>query len=451
MARVDQSTLERTVTSFFSRVLLNQGRIAISRNVTEWRRRLGGRAHEVHYFHEVDDPYSYLAAQTLGPLAKRYDIELVPHLADPAVGPDIPEPELLARLARRDVATVAPFYGLDCPKDGGPADAASVQQAKGLLAAAVREPGAPRFAALATAVGAALLTADKNAMEALARSHPVADPSDADAEAEAGRALRDSLGHYSGATFHYGAEWYWGVDRLHHLERRLQALGADPARGEILYPRPPIQSGPVARAAEMTLEVFPSLRSPYTAIGFEPTLRLAAATGIGLETRPVLPMVMRGVPATLRKGVYIMTDTHREAEALGMPFGPMFDPIGDPVRRGYSLWPFARSKGRGDAFLAGFLRMAFSEARNMGTDASLQRLVDEVGLDWSEARAHLDQPGWQDEIETNRLAMIDEMGQWGVPSFRLRGPADEPDLAVWGQDRLFVVAAEIQRRGQASP
>jgi len=38
------------------------------------------------------------------------------------------------------------------------------------------------------------------------------------------------------------------------------------------------------------------------------------------------------------------------------------------------------------------------------------------------------------------------MGLWGVPSYRLSGPDAEPDLMVWGQDRLWLVAAEIKRR-----
>jgi hypothetical protein len=33
-----------------------------------------------------------------------------------------------------------------------------------------------------------------------------------------------------------------------------------------------------------------------------------------------------------------------------------------------------------------------------------------------------------------------------VPSYRLSGPDGEPDLMVWGQDRLWLVAAEIRRR-----
>jgi 2-hydroxychromene-2-carboxylate isomerase len=195
------------------------------------------------------------------------------------------------------------------------------------------------------------------------------------------------------------------------------------------------------------LEFFPSLRSPYSAIGFDPTLELAHSTGVVLHTRPVLPMVMRGVPVTLSKAHYIATDTLREAGLLGVPFGRLYDPIGEPVRRGFALWQWARDKGRGDAFLSAFLRAAFAEATNTGTDGGRRAVVEAAGLDWSEAEPHVQDTAWQDELERNRLVLVDEMGQWGVPSYRLRGPAGEPDLCAWGQDRLWLLAAEIQRRG----
>ena len=37
--------------------------------------------------------------------------------------------------------------------------------------------------------------------------------------------LMARLGHYDAATIHYAGEWYWGVDRLHYLTDRLDALG----------------------------------------------------------------------------------------------------------------------------------------------------------------------------------------------------------------------------------
>jgi 2-hydroxychromene-2-carboxylate isomerase len=58
---------------------------------------------------------------------------------------------------------------------------------------------------------------------------------------------------------------------------------------------------------------------------------------------------------------------------------------------------------------------------------------------------------WEIEIETNRLAMY-EKGLWGVPCYRLVGADGEEILALWGQDRLWLVAKEIQRAlGRAEP
>ena len=43
-----------------------------------------------------------------------------------------------------------------------------------------------------------------------------------------------------------------------------------------------------------------------------------------------------------------------------------------------------------------------------------------------------------------RLAMYG-FGSWGVPSYRLYNARGEDELAVWGQDRLWLVAATIKR------
>jgi 2-hydroxychromene-2-carboxylate isomerase len=48
-------------------------------------------------------------------------------------------------------------------------------------------------------------------------------------------------------------------------------------------------------------------------------------------------------------------------------------------------------------------------------------------------------------VEENRLSMYDA-GLWGVPSFRLLNENGEQVLALWGQDRLWLFAREIQRQ-----
>ena len=135
-SRVDMSPVVRRIASRVIRTVASPTARTASRRVHEWMRRLRGAPHEVHYFHQVDDPYSHLAAQALGPLCEAYEIELVPHLVGVEQGPNVPEPELLASLACRDAAGVAPHYGLAFPeKPASPGDEAA-RLAQRLLAMA---------------------------------------------------------------------------------------------------------------------------------------------------------------------------------------------------------------------------------------------------------------------------------------------------------------------------
>ena len=70
-------------------------------------------------------------------------------------------------------------------------------------------------------------------------------------------------------------------------------------------------------------------------------------------------------------------------------------------------------------------------------------MVEKAGLDWESAKKRLGRPGWEEMVEENRLAMY-EAGLWGVPSFRLLNENGEQVLALWGQDRLWLFAREIQ-------
>ena len=440
--RTDRSHLEREIQRHVVRVVPWILRVDAVRR--ELVRRLKGEPHVVELFHQVDDPYSHLALEATGPLLDRYDIELRFHLTSATDRAHAPEPALLADYARRDCVAIAPHYELDFEIGADAPLAADVGQVEALLAGLT---GDPRFREVALKAGRALWRRDAKAMGRLARKVPSASPDEVAASIAAGNALRAQRRHYSGGMFWYAGEWYWGVDRLHHLERRLTALGASrSAHDTPRFDRPPLDAGERRNDGRLELEVYPSLRSPYTAMIFERSLELAASVDVPVRLKPVMPMVMRGVPAPTDKATYIMTDALREARHLGVPFGNMYDPIGRPVERGFALWPLARDRGRGAEYIAAFLRAAFVDGRRLDTDAGLRHVVESVGLDFEEARAALEDDGWRQGLEANRVEMYDELGLWGVPSYRLRGPADEPDLCVWGQDRLWLVAAEMKRR-----
>mgnify|MGYP003481447519 FL=1 len=72
-------------------------------------------------------------------------------------------------------------------------------------------------------------------------------------------------------------------------------------------------------------------------------------------------------------------------------------------------------------------------------------MVEKAGLDWRKAQQIVGQPGWEKLLESNRMAMYGS-GLWGVPSFRLLDEQGGEILALWGQDRLWLFAREIQRQ-----
>ena len=437
---MDPSHLTRWLTSRVMTRLSRPASVAARHRKAERVRLKAGAPHCVEYFHQVDEGYSYLAAQTLERLAARYDIELRCHLVRGQEGKNAPEPELLAQLAGVDSHLIAPGYGLIFPDHPSAPSPDLVQTATEILAAQSNAD----FHRVAASVSEALWRDDEGSLAQLVAEFGIVSTEAAAAAVEAGTARRRELKHYSGAMFYYGGEWYWGVDRLYHLEQRLAALGADTEPGApLIAPRPDVDLAGHRDTGHYTLELYASLRSPYTAVIFDRAVAFAAEAGVTLSLRPVLPMVMRGVPATREKGMYIFMDAAREAHAAGVAYGNFFDPIGDPARRCYALYPWAVSQGKGVQLFSSFLRHAFQLGVNTNNDRGLRKVVEAADLDWSEAQAHRSDERWQTILEDNRQAMY-ASGLWGVPSFRLLAPSGDPLLETWGQDRLWLVAHTLR-------
>lgn len=438
------SFLRRWISSLVLRRLADVERRELKRTAFEAKRGKSTAPHQIEYFHQVEDPYSFLAAQVLQSLLSTYDIELVCHLVTGPAGDSNPEPKLLLPYAQTDCEVVAPHYGLEFPVGVRSPGRKKIELAQRILASATDSD----FPQLAVTVGQAMWCGEVGELKALAARLGEASLDDAAASVAAGTSRREELGHYSGAMFYYGEEWYWGVDRLYHLENRLLELGARRGNGrQLLVPRPGIEKGTLRDKGSMTLEVYPSLRSPYTSIIFDKAVSLARHTGVNLVVRPVLPMVMRGTAVSRQKGLYIGFDTAREAQTLGVEWGNAWDPIGKPVKQAYSLYLWAEGQGKGVSLLSAFMRLAWSQKVNTNTTAGMRKVVEVAGLDWKEARAHINpsDEAWQALVEDNRQKMYGQ-GMWGVPAFRLLDRQGETLLSTWGQDRLWLVARLIQER-----
>lgn len=419
--------------------LLSRKRLLERRARVERKRQAEGRRHRVDYFHQVDDPYSALVAGTLSRLLARYDIDLVPHLVGPPTDAAAPERDKLIAYSRRDAAMLAAHWGLPFKDPGAQPSDDMVMRATGLLAQSVAQG---RFLEVAGLVSELLWGAPQRLTDL---GTPSIGAEEVAAHLRASEALRQRLGHYLGGTFHYGGEWYWGLDRLYHLEQRLQDLGAQRTgvQGPMFAPDADSTDAPTS-AVTLPIDFFFSFRSPYSAIVAPRVFELGRRTGVPVRLRFVLPMVMRGLPVPREKRTYISQDAAREAFVRGIPFGRLNDPVGRPAERGLALVPFAEQAGRGEAFVLSFMRGVWAEGVDAGSDRGLRTLVERAGLSWDGARVALRDESWRETAELNRKELFD-LGLWGVPSFRVG------DTAVWGQDRLWAVREALFRAGTPTP
>ena len=429
-----------------SQRLLSQERLLKRRAAAERTRRASGQGHVLHYFHQVDDPYSALVAACLPRLLARYDVDLQPHVVGPPPDAAAPARDQLVAYSRRDAQGLARHCGLAFEDRGAqPAPAAVAQATARLVAAAEAGCFADQAGPVCAELWAGLAGAGPDSASDSAPTSPApASPAAVRAHLAAAGVLRQSLGHYLGATFFSGGEWTWGLDRLHHLERRLQDLGAQRAGvSGVLFEPDADLSAPVALDSPPPIDFFFSLRSPYSAIVAPRVLSLGRLTGATVRLRYLLPMVMRGLPVPADKRRYISLDAAREARLRAIPFGRVNDPVGRPTERGLALMPLAEAAGLGPDYLLSFLRGVWAEGIDAGSDRGLRRIAERAGLGWPEARAALRDDGWRQTAERNREELF-SLGLWGVPSFRVR------DLAVWGQDRLWAVQQALLDPG-ASP
>jgi 2-hydroxychromene-2-carboxylate isomerase len=182
--------------------------------------------------------------------------------------------------------------------------------------------------------------------------------------------------------------------------------------------------------AKPRLEFFFSFRSPYSYLAAPRVFDLVRRYDIEIEYVGIMPMVTRGVPLPFSKKLFILRDAAREAARLGMPFGKIYDPIGEGALRCLYIAEYAAEQGRAEDFVLMASRAIWAEGLCMLNDNNLRKICRTVGLPWYPCKDVLDSNNYQDKIESNRKR-LDELGHWGVPIFQIEGEI------FWGQDRII--------------
>ena len=389
------------------------------------RSRLRARGGTLELYYEPGDPHSHLCARLLPVLAERVAATIEVRLVSESAPADYPERERQRAYAVRDAQRIAPARGLSFPANAVvPSDGARRWAAGELLHAG----DARDFAAREADVARALFAGEGG--------------SGGGAEVEsllsANARRRARLGHYLPAVWQLDGDWFWGVDRLDHLEARLR--GRDALEG--VEPLAPLQQEhamlPSFDGTLPPLEFFFSFRSPYSYLA---AIEMRAFHGdwpTGVTVRPVMPMAMRGIPVPRSKRLYTLRDVRREADRLGVPFGRVADPLGDGARRCLQAFELAGETRQQLDFLVSAGQAVWSEGLDVADDTSLRHVCERAGMDWKLVRERLGADPDVEYAELNRQDLLGA-GLWGVPCYRVNG------FAAWGQDRFWMLR-EILRR-----
>ncbi|MFD2166103.1 DsbA family protein [Thalassotalea euphylliae] len=425
--------MKKSIQPYVLKLLSSDTLKYLRRRIHAVSRFLMGDVPTINVFLRVDDPYSYLLVQALPSLAKRFDVAFKFVVITDIDEAMYPRPDLLQQYALKDVLNLAELYDMDFPMHAAIAlDNKARMQLFAERLASIQD--SPKFIVQA-----------RYLLRAFWHNEIFEDLAPLDIEAAKFRLKQNHLemakkGHYLGAMLYFEGEWYWGLDRLDHLERRLIEQKLSKSSNELVLFNLTYKGFCANRqtylAEPQPLTLFWSARSPYSYIALERAVQLAAHYKLRLVIKPVMPMVMRGMQVPDTKKFYIFQDTKREANKLGLSYGFVADPLGAAVERCYALVEYAESENKLIEFLLSFARGVNTEGIRADTDKGLEKIVSRCGLDWQVAKTKLDNTAWYSMTENN-MDELNALGYWGVPVIRYG------NMHFWGQDRLKILENHI--------
>ena len=424
-------------------------------------------------YHSASDPHSYLLLQGLQKIVATYRVRLEPKIVSPAVdgyfAGHSTEYNTQREWALRDSEYCSRTFDLRPPPRPVASlrkeDCANADRSLIRFLFELRETSGEE-SSLSARQSLEFLEHALKVSEALFKGEVPAFPTNPGLEGKVKVELMENhtnlkgKGHYLTGLVFLAPEFYWGVDRLLHLERRLLELDLERVKvqsnGAPLTPHfahnyrlrcsilnKTNMGSIMVRRPSHSIKLFYSFRSPYSQLALERAAAIASFWGVALECKPVLPMVMRGLRVPRAKGRYIIMDASREArelDAFGFHHVPSIspaDPVGPATIRAFVVWEYADQRGRGLDFMLTFSRAVWHEGVNAASDRGMKTIVDRVdGLPWEQCSRLLKENGglggssWKCIEARNQKELTVKYNLWGVPSF-VYG-----NFCTWGQDRL---------------
>lgn len=206
------------------------------------------------------------------------------------------------------------------------------------------------------------------------------------------------------------------------------------------------------------VDTYWSFRSPYSYLAIPGLVKLREDFDVEIALRAVLPIAVRAPekvfdPNNLKPMQYILMDSQRRAEYLGMPYiFPEPDPVVQDrqtlvvsdhqptIYRLCMLGVEAQRRGKGLDFVAAVSALIMGGTKQWDEGDHLADAVASAGLNLAVLDEAIKEGDQMAELEENQRN-LDAAGHWGVPTMVVR---DEP---FFGQDRIDTLRWRLEQYG----
>jgi len=241
--------------------------------------------------------------------------------------------------------------------------------------------------------------------------------------------------------------FYWGVDRIHFVERAVGHTHATPFR---------VMSGPTPQAMKQKHQVrfYFDFASPWSYLAAVQLRQRLSESGVPVRIKPVPVLVGALFREIGTPNVPSMALSEAKRDAMQQDLLDWVDYLGDaasqftfnpyfpirtvlPLRVVLAVEDLLDDVKLFDLVLA-FFRAAWEAEENIGDEGVVRRILKEYGLSVDQVMEMCGSPAIKTRLlECNQQAVRE--GCCGVPTFQV----DDGPL-IWGQDRLAVVQDLLQ-------
>ena len=426
-----------------TKIFLSRYWQSFSRRLARARRRSKFKVATLDFYVRVNDPYCMMVLPKLAPLCQIYQVKLNPIILYELPVPHFHERQLKDTYSIQDVSDIAKILNIPLPTPNlfEPNHRHTWLATRILL----RNQSTENFLNIAEAVFESLWTGNHKMLKQYAMWHNTVTSEESRIELTENKQKLIKLGQTSSGMMYFDGEWYWGFDRLHHLEERLRKE-RNPLSSPVWKYPPDIQLQEGMDLRHQIVKLFFSYDCPYCYLAIQQLIQLSQHYGFQIQFIPVQLPQQPQVPTTHSENRWLrLLDVSREARKKGIAFGKLVDITENTTFDLYAIHFWAEKQGKLLPWITRATAATWAEGNHFHSRAALKKFTMKCLEISSETfEGILKEDSSRKKIKKNYQHLL-EIGFWDIPTIQCQ------DFITWGQDRIWHLEYYLTTQHQRIP